>query len=218
MSASATIQRFFPTTLQEDLRRHKKRIWKIPGVFSSEQEAQIRGLWAAKFYLDRWSVSKLWLLRPFRRPLTWATARVMDRWLDLRIVRWKSFQINKPAETPQYDLVFFIPEKARGWILEGICKDIAKEFRGTWKMHYDHSNIPRSKGYFVSHYSHFQQLVQQSPHVVDGKVLVCFTHPRTDTSLPVRDYAKLLNGASERRRLHSLSEFMDHETSCRLWD
>ncbi len=177
------------------LQRSRKYLNRLSGLFSSDQEARIRGYWAAKTILDKLAYSPRWFLRPFHRPLVWLTSKVMTLWFEKRVERWRDFNPPTPPAGDEVDLVFFIPEKARGWILEGICNDIAKEFRGSHVFHYDYQNLPRAKACFVAHYSQLYPLASGSPHVFEGKTLICFTHPRDDMALPVRDYAKILNSA-----------------------
>jgi glycosyltransferase involved in cell wall biosynthesis len=153
----------------------------------------MRSLWAYKSFADRVARSQRALLRPLNRPATKVATHLMSRWFDERVARWRQFKPVLPQGEPQYDLVFFIPEKARGWILEGICRDIAKEFRGTYTFHFSYSDLPRARGYFISHYSQVYTLACGSPHLFEGKTLVCFTHPRHDMAMPIGDYAKILN-------------------------
>lgn len=80
-----------------------------------------------------------------------------------------------------YDLVFVFKKKSSGWILEGICREIARYYPGKTAIHYADSRQPwpRAKNYFFSHYSFLPQCLKFHPTVWGGRVLVFYTHPKT---------------------------------------
>jgi hypothetical protein len=59
------------------------------------------------------------------------------------------------ASSKAYDLVFVMKKESGGWILEGICREIARFFPGRTEFHYLSSSktLPDSHAYFFSHYS-----------------------------------------------------------------
>jgi glycosyltransferase involved in cell wall biosynthesis len=97
-----------------------------------------------------------------------------------------------PADEP-WDLVFYVPETTKGWILEGICRDTQRAFTGKSLVVYADQPLPRAKAYFVSHYSEFEPLALQNPHILDARVVAFFTHPRFDLPRSMRYYAATLN-------------------------
>lgn len=81
---------------------------------------------------------------------------------------------------PKTDLVFVVPEYQRGWILEGIAKEIARYFSGSHSFHYSIRSLPRAKAYFFVHYGVLPIAYQINPSLWNRKVFVWYTHPRGD--------------------------------------
>ncbi len=91
---------------------------------------------------------------------------------------------------PEYDVVFVINdakgwilegicrENAKGWILEGICREIATYFPGNYCFAYSLSELPPSKAYFFALYSFLPIALKQNPILWHSKLLVWYTHPK----------------------------------------
>ncbi|MEH1782484.1 MAG: glycosyltransferase family 4 protein [Nostoc sp.] len=76
-----------------------------------------------------------------------------------------------------YDLVFVIND-AKGWILEGICREIARYFPGDYFFAYSLADLPQAKAYFFAHYSFLPIALKQNPILWQSKLLVWYTHPK----------------------------------------
>jgi glycosyltransferase involved in cell wall biosynthesis len=76
-----------------------------------------------------------------------------------------------------FDLAFVISPNNRGWILEGICQEIARYFPGSFTMHYGLAPLPKAQAYFFSHWSLFTAGLRQKMSVEGSTTLVWFTHP-----------------------------------------
>ncbi|MEH1788324.1 MAG: glycosyltransferase family 4 protein [Nostoc sp.] len=76
-----------------------------------------------------------------------------------------------------YDLVFVIND-AKGWILEGICREIATYFPGDYFFAYSLADLPQAKAYFFAHYSFLPIALKQNPILWQSKLLVWYTHPK----------------------------------------
>jgi len=172
----------------------RKKIKGVAGLFSRDRATRIKSLFHLNGVAGRIAASKI-------APLRWA-GLVLGRyavsaWFKETLTRSRELYPMSQAvlDQPIYDLVFFVPDKSRGWILEAICKDIAKEFRGSHTTHFSYRDLPRARGYFISHYSQLDQIAAFSPHVMDAKILMLFTHPRDDMQFPFSFYARLMNFA-----------------------
>ena len=76
------------------------------------------------------------------------------------------------------DAVFLVHERNRGWVLEGICREIAGRFPGPSAFHYSTRKVPPAHAYFISHYSMLPTVLKENPHVYGGAIYVWYTHPR----------------------------------------
>jgi glycosyltransferase involved in cell wall biosynthesis len=110
----------------------------------------------------------------------------------------------------EYDLVFVIDEGNRGWILDGICKEIAKYFPGKSSFSYgcyfpgksvfsySPSNLPplpRAKAYFFAHYSYFAVCLRVYPILWERKTFIWYTHPKGIMS--DEEFAYVMNYATK---------------------
>ena len=84
----------------------------------------------------------------------------------------------------------------RGWILDGICKEIARYFTGTCTLHYIGSPLPRGRAYFFSHWSLFFELAKHDAIPQRARTLVFFTHPPTLGWLRMVRFARSLSRAT----------------------
>ncbi len=88
------------------------------------------------------------------------------------------------------DWAFIVHEKARGWILDAICREIGSRQPASWKVVYYPAPTPEAKNYFFSHHALFESFVErEADRLKDSKVFVWYTHPRVETPASV---AKLL--------------------------
>ncbi len=96
----------------------------------------------------------------------------------------------------EYDLVFVIYEKNRGWILEAISQEIAAYFPGKYCFHYSNHNLPPSKAYFIAHYGLFPLCLQYNPHLAKARSLIWYTHPK-DIGISDHQLLEALNQATK---------------------
>ncbi|MGC1310045.1 MAG: glycosyltransferase family 4 protein [Phormidesmis sp.] len=76
------------------------------------------------------------------------------------------------------DIVFVIYPGNKGWILEAICREIAKFFPGKTSFHYATDYLPSAKAYFFSHYSLLPLCLRKNPWIEKSQLLVFYTHPK----------------------------------------
>jgi glycosyltransferase involved in cell wall biosynthesis len=98
----------------------------------------------------------------------------------------------KSNDTKEYDLVFVIDQGNRGWILDAICKEIARYFSGNSHFSYSyyfpgenvfsHSPnnlpLPPAKAYFFAHYSYFAVCLRLHPILWNRQSFIYYTHPK----------------------------------------
>ncbi|MEH1766257.1 glycosyltransferase family 4 protein [Nostoc sp.] len=94
-----------------------------------------------------------------------------------------------------YDLVFVIND-AKGWILEGICQEIATYFPGDYFFAYSLTDLPQAKAYFFAHYSFLPIALKQNPILWQSNLLVWYTHPK-DISRSSEELVYTLNQATK---------------------
>lgn len=88
------------------------------------------------------------------------------------------------------DWAFVVHEKARGWILDAICREIGSRQPASWQMCYYPDTPPVARNLFFSHYALFEAFIADQPDLVENaKLFVWYTHPREENPLAV---AKLL--------------------------
>lgn len=83
------------------------------------------------------------------------------------------------------ELLFVVPETARGWILDGICRDLQRQYPAPSRVHYHTQGapLPRASGYFFPHYFEAMAAMARDPAVWRGKRFVLYTHP-SDELIP----------------------------------
>jgi glycosyltransferase involved in cell wall biosynthesis len=88
------------------------------------------------------------------------------------------------------DWAFVVHEKARGWILDAICREIGSRQPDSWQMCYYPDTPPVARNLFFSHYALFQAFIDDQPEAAsDANIFVWYTHPREENPIAV---AKLL--------------------------
>jgi len=81
------------------------------------------------------------------------------------------------------DWSFIVNEKARGWILDGICREIGSRQPDSWQVCYHPDVPPEAKNFFFSHYALFQAFVDEQPEKLENsKTFVWYTHPREENA------------------------------------
>lgn len=93
------------------------------------------------------------------------------------------------------DLLLVVSEGNRGWVLETICKEIARYHPGRTALHYQLGRLPSARAYFFSHYSLFGAYLRRNPWLPLRRTLVFFTHPSDDPAT-ARRVARRLRLAS----------------------
>ena len=80
------------------------------------------------------------------------------------------------------DWAFIVNEKARGWILDAICREIGSRQPASWMLSYYPAPAPQAKNYFFSHHALFESFLEREPdRLENSKILVWYTHPRVET-------------------------------------
>ena len=82
---------------------------------------------------------------------------------------------------------FLVDRKARGWILDAICREIGSRQPCSWKVVYHPEPAPPAKNLFYSHYALLEKknVTRKLETVGDPKVFVWYTHPREENPLTV---------------------------------
>lgn len=97
------------------------------------------------------------------------------------------------------DWVFIVHPKARGWILDAICREIGSRQPDSWQVVYNPPRLPRAKHYFFSHYSLVGKYLKRQPDQMSAaKILVWYTHPRDETPESIRQHLAVFNGAVDK--------------------
>ncbi|MEC4987097.1 MAG: glycosyltransferase, partial [Oscillatoria sp. PMC 1076.18] len=93
-----------------------------------------------------------------------------------------------------YDLVFVVPEVNRGWILDGICQEIAKFVEGNFCfVYYPTDDIPLAEVYYLAHHSLVGKCLKQYPYIRYSQLLTWYTHPKNTEQLEERVVQALNN-------------------------
>jgi glycosyltransferase involved in cell wall biosynthesis len=88
------------------------------------------------------------------------------------------------------DWAFIVHEKARGWILDAICREIGSRQSASWTVAYYPEEVPQADNLFFSHYALLQSFIENQPErLKESKSFVWYTHPREENPNSV---AKLL--------------------------
>jgi glycosyltransferase involved in cell wall biosynthesis len=101
---------------------------------------------------------------------------------------------NQPFDDRErdFDLTLIVPPASKGWILDGICKEIVRYFPGRATIVYGHKNLPSSRAYFFSHYFDLKESILFTPQILRSRILVWYTHP-ADCGLTQADLTHWLN-------------------------
>ncbi|MEM9811051.1 MAG: glycosyltransferase [Pseudomonadota bacterium] len=84
------------------------------------------------------------------------------------------------------DWAFIVHPNNRGWILEGICREIGSRQPGSWQVAYETDRLPKARSYFFSHFSLFMGFRRTCPERLDeANTFVWYTHPRAETAARV---------------------------------
>lgn len=94
------------------------------------------------------------------------------------------------------DWAFIVPQAARGWILDAICREIGQRLRQSWDVYYSPKYLPKARVYFFAHYSNYLDHLSRSPNIAAGRTLVWFTHPR-ETVYEEKDQVAAFNKATQ---------------------
>jgi len=80
---------------------------------------------------------------------------------------------------PEYDYVFVTPPRSvAGWILSGICAEIAERVEGKYTFVHSDERLPSATVYFFSHYAFFRDALLRQPWIQARRCLVFYTHPK----------------------------------------
>lgn len=94
------------------------------------------------------------------------------------LARVRSKRAAGKLSSPQFDAVFVLDPRSRGWILERISKEIAQRHPGETMFCYSARQLPRAHAYFVSHYALLPEALRENPYLHRSAVFCWYTHPR----------------------------------------
>jgi glycosyltransferase involved in cell wall biosynthesis len=78
--------------------------------------------------------------------------------------------------------VFVVHENAKGWILDGICREIGSRQPDSWHVAYLPPQLPPARNYWFSHHSLFIRYFRTEPERLAGsRTFIWYTHPRNET-------------------------------------
>lgn len=78
--------------------------------------------------------------------------------------------------------VFVVHENNRGWILDGICREIGSRQPDSWHVAYLPPELPPARNYWFSHHSLFLRYFRAEPQrLAEARIFVWYTHPRNET-------------------------------------
>ena len=85
-------------------------------------------------------------------------------------------------------LTFVVPETARGWILDAICRELKSEYPADAALiyHDGESPLPHSYAYFFIHYNQLFAALTRQPQVWRARRFVWYTH-NSDESCGARE-------------------------------
>lgn len=78
---------------------------------------------------------------------------------------------------PALDHVFILDAAWRGWILDAICREIARHVPGRHHFHYSTMDVPAARSYFIAHQSLVAPVLSNNPCVWRGRRVGFYTHP-----------------------------------------
>ncbi len=133
----------------------------------------------------------------------WAPVRGVFRWfLPYRgkyLISYWRYRISRiryqTMGPPEYDLVFVLKKKAPGWVLDGICREMARYGSPRHFFHYTQSgsSLPDSRAYFFSHHSFFGRCLRSYPFLWGRPLLLFYTHPREGQDNKRRELIHAIN-------------------------
>ena len=98
-----------------------------------------------------------------------------------------------------YDVVFVLNINSKGWILEKICKVIARHLGLRTTIIFTERNntvtgwLPAARSYFFSHYKIYMGALNSGILPADSKTYVWFTHPSFSAGNTVEAFVTALN-------------------------
>ena len=92
-------------------------------------------------------------------------------------------------------IVSLVSPKIKGWILEGICREINSYWPTDAEIHYFDKNLLPADVYFIPHYGQVKNQLLSIPWLLNAKLFVWYTHPR-DIGLDNDELVFWLNKAS----------------------
>lgn len=108
---------------------------------------------------------------------------------------------NQPAESvDDHGIVFVIAPANRGWILEGICTEIASRTTRPTAFHYGLRPLPPASTYFFSHHSLFAAC-RNDPALRRSTTLTFYTHP----AFPAKDAGRVARSLRSCSKVISMS-------------
>jgi glycosyltransferase involved in cell wall biosynthesis len=112
-----------------------------------------------------------------------ADLRWLRHYLKTRLIGRVRGRLNRPPQRDQ--LLFVLPAASRGWILDGICKDLQRHYPAPASIFYQHDRepLPAASAYFFIHYFVAIAALAHEPNAWRGRRLVWYTHP-SDELIP----------------------------------
>jgi glycosyltransferase involved in cell wall biosynthesis len=94
--------------------------------------------------------------------------------------------------------VFVVHENARGWILDGICREIGSRQPASWHVAYLPPELPPARNYWFSHHSLFLRYFRAEPdRLAQSRTFVWYTHPRNETPQSIAELLDAFQHATQ---------------------
>ena len=113
-----------------------------------------------------------------------------------------------PTDNTPVDWIFITHQDSKGWILDGICREIGSRHPGPWFVAYNPPQPGPAKNYFFSHYllylKHFLKNRKLFEH---SNTFIWYTHPRDEKPEVIAQLCEAFNAAT--RVIFSCSAWRD---------
>jgi glycosyltransferase involved in cell wall biosynthesis len=94
--------------------------------------------------------------------------------------------------------VFVVHENARGWILDGICREIGSRQPDSWHVTYLPPELPPARNYWFSHHSLFLRYFRTEPErLAQSNTFIWYTHPRNETAESIAESLHAFDHATQ---------------------
>jgi glycosyltransferase involved in cell wall biosynthesis len=94
--------------------------------------------------------------------------------------------------------VFVVHENAKGWILDGICREIGSRQPDSWHVAYRPPELPPARNYWFSHHSLFLKYFRSEPErLAQSRTFIWYTHPRDESAQSIAESLDAFDHATQ---------------------